>query len=388
MHKPNVTVVPLRGRNPEIRYTDRNGKRKRISAGSNKKSDIERKVKEIEARLLLDQPVENQRIKAKKLKATSGASTPWVDFSANYRHLKLENLRGKTQDSDEPKLACFDRIFGRTPIGVVASKERLAEVKQQLLRGEGSKKGHPRKRTTVNSYLRLLQSTLNWAHKEMGWLPSVVDVPMFKTDDDGGEARGRPVTEAEFQAMVDAVPRVIRYKPEEYQLLIRGLYFTGLRLDESMHFTFDDPYEIHVKATKGGPAIVLPAKWHKKGKRRTIATIPDLRNLLEAIPTANRTGFVFNPAKRDAMPGRPTTGIVGKAITDIGEEAGIVVNDDGGFAGAHSLRRGFAQRMADLGMTPKDLKDIMRHSSIETTLKYYTKVDTAAANERIEKLFG
>lgn len=387
MHKPNITIVPLKGRNPEIRYTDRIGKRRRISAGSKKKADVERKVKEIEARLLLDQPVETQR-SIKKTKSSSGANIPWSEFSADYRHLKLANLRNKTQDSDESRLDCLDRILGRTPIGVVASKERLAEVKQQLLRGEGSRKGNRRKKTTVNSYLRFLQAALNWAHDEMGWLESSVKIPKFKTDDDGGEAKGRPITEDEFHAMVEAVPKVIRHKPEEYILLVKGMYYTGLRLDESMNFTFNDRSKIHVVESPSGLLIELPAKWQKNAKRQTIATIPDFHNLINKLPEEQRTGFVFNPAKRDAKPGRPTAGVVGNALTDIGEAAKIVVNDDGGYAGAHSLRRGFAQRMADLGMAPKDLKDVMRHASIETTMKYYTGKNAAAANERIGKLFG
>jgi integrase len=66
---------------------------------------------------------------------------------------------------------------------------------------------------------------------------------------------------------------------------------------------------------------------------------------------------------------------VGRIVSAIGERANVVVNkQDGKFASAHDLRRAFGTRWAAKVM-PAMLKELMRHSSIETTLRYYVEFD-------------
>jgi len=65
-------------------------------------------------------------------------------------------------------------------------------------------------------------------------------------------------------------------------------------------------------------------------------------------------------------------------VTLIGEKAGVKVKTETGpdgkpkvkFASAHDLRRSFGERWASRVMPPI-LKELMRHESIETTLRYY-----------------
>ena len=66
---------------------------------------------------------------------------------------------------------------------------------------------------------------------------------------------------------------------------------------------------------------------------------------------------------------------IGKIVATIGREAGVVVHTDPRtgkvkHASAHDLRRSFGERWAGRVM-PQDLKELMRHESIDTTLKYY-----------------
>ena len=59
----------------------------------------------------------------------------------------------------------------------------------------------------------------------------------------------------------------------------------------------------------------------------------------------------------------------------IGEKAGVVVNKSAGkFASAHDLRRSYGNRWAKL-VKPATLQLLMRHRSIETTMKYYVDLD-------------
>ena len=86
---------------------------------------------------------------------------------------------------------------------------------------------------------------------------------------------------------------------------------------------------------------------------------------------------------------------VGRIIAMIGEEAGVIVQQEDSrtghrqkFASAHDLRRGCAQRLINLGVSAETLKLIMRHSSFSTTEKHYGALRSAqaAATEVADKL--
>ncbi|HIF33307.1 MAG TPA: hypothetical protein EYQ75_16880 [Planctomycetaceae bacterium] len=65
----------------------------------------------------------------------------------------------------------------------------------------------------------------------------------------------------------------------------------------------------------------------------------------------------------------------------------IVVNDEGKFASAHDLRRTFAMKLARAGVSMPDLKTIMRHSVISTTMRFYLDEQAEEVSQRIaEKL--
>ena len=62
-------------------------------------------------------------------------------------------------------------------------------------------------------------------------------------------------------------------------------------------------------------------------------------------------------------------------MREIGEKGGIKANTDAAtgtvkFASAHDLRRSFGARWANLIM-PQQLRELMRHESIDTTMRYY-----------------
>lgn len=62
---------------------------------------------------------------------------------------------------------------------------------------------------------------------------------------------------------------------------------------------------------------------------------------------------------------------VSKIITQIGKKACVVVNkEQDKYASAHDLRRAFGTRWAGR-VQPATLRELMRHASIETTLKFY-----------------
>ena len=92
---------------------------------------------------------------------------------------------------------------------------------------------------------------------------------------------------------------------------------------------------------------------------------------------------------------RLTADHVGKIISAIGEQAGIVVKaprkGESGkvkYASAHDLRRGVAQRLINSGVSAETLTVVMRHDDFSTTQAYYgaKKQAQSAAAEINEKL--
>ena len=121
---------------------------------------------------------------------------------------------------------------------------------------------------------------------------------------------------------------------------------------------------------------------------RILPMAPECYEFLKQIPKHQRKGYVFNPIGQNQVYGRLTVQTIGRTICQIGESAGIKVDsrfvrDDQGqqvsipiFASSHDLRRSFGERWAARIMPPQ-LMELMRHESIETTLRFYVGTNAA-----------
>ena len=108
---------------------------------------------------------------------------------------------------------------------------------------------------------------------------------------------------------------------------------------------------------------------------------PEFVEQLQGVPKNKRKGLIFNFSGQ--------TGVVGlkqaqKIISKFGEKAGIKMPGSKDHATAHDLRRSFASRWA-VRVVPLVLMQMMRHESIETTMKYYAEVDADALAEVIKQ---
>ncbi len=86
----------------------------------------------------------------------------------------------------------------------------------------------------------------------------------------------------------------------------------------------------------------------------------------------------------------PTTSIsqAGKVVSRMGEKAGVVVDPASGkTASAHDCRRSFGTRWAKRVM-PAVLQRLMRHSAIQTTMKYYVRQDADDIAADLWRAFG
>ena len=75
-----------------------------------------------------------------------------------------------------------------------------------------------------------------------------------------------------------------------------------------------------------------------------------------------------------------------KVVAQLGRKVRVLVSQTGKtkYATAHNMRRSFGDRWAELVM-PAVLQQLMRHASIETTLRYYVGKQAGSVEDACER---
>lgn len=130
------------------------------------------------------------------------------------------------------------------------------------------------------------------------------------------------------------------------------------------------------------PMLQIPAELEKGNKDRLLPMAPEFVEFLRETPAEKRRREVFRPLTRNRKT-RPTEWWVSRVICEIGKAAVGRVSAESRtgkvkFASAHDLRRSFGERWSSKVM-PHVLMMLMRHESIDTTMKFYVGRNVRAA---------
>ena len=251
---------------------------------------------------------------------------------------------------------------------------------QAKMRQEGMRE------TTIATHLRHLRAALSWA-VSMELLPKVPDFHMPKRAKGRTLMRGRPITTEEFERMLGVVPKVRPNDAATWVHYLKGLWLSGLRLEESTVLSWDEDAPITVDLSGRRPRLRIYAEAEKGHQDRLLPMTPDFAQFLLQTPRAARTGPVFRPVGHYTHE-QMTPPRIGRIISEIGKRAGVVVKkSEGKYASAHDLRRSFGTRWAPR-VKPATLQLLMRHRSIETTLKYYVAQDADEIADELWKAFS
>ncbi|MEO2045846.1 MAG: site-specific integrase [Pirellulales bacterium] len=191
--------------------------------------------------------------------------------------------------------------------------------------------------------------------------------------------KGRPITMEEYERMLMAVPKVVGEEAtSSWQYYLEGLWWSGLRLAESLDLYWDRQDKLSVDLTGRRPMLRIPAELEKGNQNRLLAMAPEFAKFLLRTPPEDRKGRVFKlkaPVRQPGWAMRSDT--IGKRVCDIGRKAAVKVEETTRkgkphikFASAHDLRRSFGERWA-LRVMPQVLMELMRHESIDTTMQFY-----------------
>lgn len=224
---------------------------------------------------------------------------------------------------------------------------------------------------TVKGHLRELRKLLNWC-QSLKWIREVPAIPKRLAAN-----KGRPITTEEFERLLSRLPEVV--KPEHvngwFRMLV-GLWWSGLRLSDALQLHWTN-LPVAVELGERRAWLRVAVRGDKANQSRLVPVAPEFEMMLRATPEADRYGLVFDP--RTSRGCSPDQVKASKIIAKAGRLAGIKVGETTRgklrHASAHDLRRSFGDRWARRQITPAELKELMRHASLQTTLEFYALPD-------------
>ena len=332
-------------------------------AGVRSKAAAERLAGELEAQLMAGAAAVPSRL-------------GWEEFRARY---EAEVVPGLAKKTAEKVAVVFDRLEEKiSPRRLWDLTEARLSAFAAAMRTDGLKE------TTLAGYLAHLKAALGWAVKQK-LLPARPTFPKIHRAKKyaGRPMKGRPITAEEFERMLAAVPAVVGEEAApQWAHYLRGLWASGLRLTESMELWWDRPDRLYpVFPKKGRPMLHVPGELEKGNSDRLLPIAPEFALFLAETTEPERAGPVFKlTGRRRGRPERPHPHRVSEIVSAIGEKAGVRVYVDPKdpekvkYASAHDLRRAFGERWA-ARLMPAQLMELMRHESIETTLRFYVGTD-------------
>ncbi len=304
----------------------------------------------------------------------------WAEFRRRYETEVVPGLAAQTAVKVQVVL---DRVEG-----ILNPKRLLDMTEGRLSHLVATLRSTGVAEATIKGYLAHLKSALNWAcrQKLLMTMPTFPKIQRARRSS-GAPMKGRPITHEEFERMLDAVAATVGMaKAEEWRQYLLGLWLSGLRLEESLDLWWDRADKIVPVFPKDGqPLFQIPGELEKGNRDRLLPMAPEFALFLLDVPEAERTGPVFHLNGRQ---GRYGSDEVSRKVSKIGKAAGFKVYAHPKdptkvkFASAHDLRRAFGVRWAARVM-PAQLMELMRHESIETTLRFYVGTNAQRTNDVI-----
>jgi integrase len=293
----------------------------------------------------------------------------WEEFRERFENEVLPGLAEKTATMFGTVFNAIEKILTPAKLSDLTAS-RLSHFQAELRAGG-------RAEATVRTYLAHLKSSLHWA-TDVGLMRAVPKIQKPQRAKGGKVMKGRPIMLEEFERMLAQVVSIVgEAAGPAWTFYLNGLWASGLRLAESLELFWDQQGKLCIDLAGKRPMMRIPADLEKGNQDRLLPLAPEFAEFLLAVPEVQRFGRVFKLVNSDGSPREFQADWVGRVVSAIGEKAGVKVNTKWAkgaevvkFASAHDLRRSFGERWASRVM-PQVLMELMRHESIETTLKYY-----------------
>lgn len=182
--------------------------------------------------------------------------------------------------------------------------------------------------------------------------------------------RSRAIAQDEFDSLLEQVPGIVgKQHAAGWVRLLRGLWLSGLRINEALRLSWDCPPLRVVMGAR--PKIIVFGEGQKSREDEVLPVTPDFAALLAETPEKQRRGPVFKLTHPQWKINRENAC---RTIGAIGAAAKIEMDANGKTLTAHDLRRAFGQRWA-ARVKPLILQKLMRHKSLTTTQRFYVETE-------------
>lgn len=296
----------------------------------------------------------------------------WDEFVCRHEDERIPTLSSGARSAVQAAFGHLERTVGHPAFLRAVDAAVLSQMTAKWRR-EGMVD------STIGAYLGHLRAAFGWAVR-IGLLEKCPRFQMPKLS--GRLMRGRAITIGEARQIARATRGVVQpWRP--WVRFQRCLWLSGLRLHEAIRLSWDaGPVQVQLTGGKF-PQLRFLAAGHKARRDQLAPITPEFARWLQRVPVDQRHGPVV-PLPSEARKKRiVSVKRVGRVLSEIGRAAGVVTDaDTGQHATAHDYRRAFGTRWAQK-VRPVTLKALMRHKTIQTTLKYYVDLDADDVAEEL-----
>ena len=240
----------------------------------------------------------------------------WQEFRERYETEVLPGLAATTALKVRGVFDAIERICSPAKLSALTGErisyfvktlrsEEVEVTKEVVTRdAEGRKQVEIHKTTetvtraeaTIKGHLACLKAALNWA-KGQKMLHELPQINMPKRAKGSKMMKGRPITGEEFDRMIAAVPGVVGTEGADAWIwFLRGLWWSGLRLEEALNLWWDADDGLSVDLSGRRPMLRIPAEHEKGNQDRLLPMAPEFAEMLLTIPQDERDGRVFELA--------------------------------------------------------------------------------------------
>lgn len=225
------------------------------------------------------------------------------------------------------------------------------------------------KSNTINKHLRQLQVFINYL-AENNEIPEVNFYKRYKKK--AQEKEITPYTPEEAKRIINRAKET----DEVLYLLLSLFYLTGGRLNEWLNAYFGiDPFNVDLKQKT--------ITFRNKIRRDQSQTIPISNKVEKVLLRLKEMEEQRSDYKNKVIPYSPKSkSSITRKLTRIEKELGIKQKG----RSSHGFRRLLATELFAKEAPIDIIKDLMRHSSIEVTMKAYRKLDQKRMKEQLKRL--
>ncbi len=287
-------------------YCPIKGKRIRKNAGTRDRREARKILRECRERLLNGEYVKSGGAITEQQQATKRqvhvvlqqpaepGDMSWADCYDRYRTHYRARTRDKSTADALSRLSISERILKTDrqerglpedgPIAEFLNLDSLEYLQERLLEGDEGRY-ESRSATTANSALAAVMAFARYCFRH-GWIENLPPLTRLSVSE---FMKGRPISEEEFEEMIDATPAVVgEMAAVPWRFILRVLWESGFRIGDCLDFSWDDKRHIH------------PVWPSRKGEHPTVVVPPTQKNgKAQEIPNAaGASGVIGNSAGR------------------------------------------------------------------------------------------